>query len=240
MIHEFGSIEILSPSMRAILDNLAQQSSEQTFVITGDLTTGKSLMAEHIKKTIYKSHAIEVYENVDDVVAVAKPAIYTVNTQSWMQIKDKFNLNACHVITMPNLQERKADLPQLAQFFLQVLGLMNNQPAFRLTEKALEMICQYDWSGNFREFETVLETAVQIANEEEAKGFIEPVHLNLNLNPKTLDFTVGMKLDEIERKYILQTLYFVQQNRTKAADILGISIRTLRNKINQYREEGYL
>ncbi len=65
-------------------------------------------------------------------------------------------------------------------------------------------------------------------------------HIVLNLPTKELEFTIGQKLDEVERKYILQTLYFVHQNRTRAADILGISIRTLRNKINQYREEGYL
>ncbi|MBC7420788.1 MAG: hypothetical protein H7328_08670 [Bdellovibrio sp.] len=240
MKYEFGSIEITSPVMKTILDGIQQQTPEQIFVVVGDAGSGKSFMAEHIKKTVFKSKVVEFFDNAEEVSKICKPAIYTVQTQNWLQIKNQFNLNNCHVIAMPALQERKADLPQLAQFFLQVLGLMNDQPAFKLTEKALEMICQYEWAGNFHEFESVLENALKIAIEDGAKGLIEPSHLNLNLNVKTLDFSVGMKLDEIERKYILQTLYFVHQNRTKAADILGISIRTLRNKINQYREEGYL
>lgn len=240
MIYEFGSVEIQSQSMCAILHLLGQQAVAQTFVITGEAATGKSLMAEHIKKSICRSQTVEVFEDAVEVSSLATPAIYTIETKNWLKVKNNFNLNACHVIAMPSLRERKADLPNLAKFFLQVLALMNNRPAFKLTEKALEMICQYDWSGNFREFEAVLENAVQTAIEDESKGLIEATHLNLNSNPQSLDFSVGLKLDEIERKYILQTLYFVHQNRTKAADILGISIRTLRNKINQYREEGYL
>lgn len=240
MKYEFGSIEVQSPAMKALLESFNTFTSEKTFVIVGEAGTGKSLMAEYVKKVIFKNQIVEVFDNISDIDKFFTSAIYTVTKQVWASVKSKFNLEKCHILAMPTLKERKADLPQLAQFSLQVLALMQNQTPFKLTEKSLEMICQYDWAGNFHEFEATLENALQAAIDEEAKGFIEPIHLNLNLNPSNLEFTVGMKLDEIERKYILQTLYFVHQNRTKAADILGISIRTLRNKINQYREEGYL
>ncbi len=240
MKYEFGSIEVQSPLMKSILDGLAGQTADRVFVIIGDSGSGKSLMAEYIKKEIFKSNVVEVFDNATGITKIGAPAIYTVQSQNWLSMRDLFSQVNCYMINMPSLRERKADLPKLAEFFLQVLALMNNQPQFRLTDKSLEMICQYEWAGNFHEFESVLESASQVAFDEGLKGMIEPSHLNLNLNSTSLDFTVGLKLDEIERKYILQTLYFVHQNRTKAADILGISIRTLRNKINQYREEGYL
>ena len=140
------------------------------------------------------------------------------------------------MIAMPSLSDRRLDLQALAEFFLQVLSLMHNRPKVKLTEKALEKILQYGWPGQFYEFEEILENAFVLA----MNGLIEPEYLTMGPLSVEVGVPTGMKLDELERKYILQTLYFVHQNRTKAAEILGISIRTLRNKINQYRVEGYL
>lgn len=226
MNYEFGSIQVVSEQMQNILHAIQQCSSNQKFIIVGDSGCGKTTLAEYIKKVVFNN---------------AEASISEIETSEWKELKNKTQIsdNTC-VIFMPNLNERKADLPALAQFFLQVLSLMNNQPQFKLTEKSLETICQYRWPGNFYEFETVLENAFHSAVKSQSRSLIEPVHLKLNQKKNDADFSVGKKLDEIERKYILQTLYFVQQNRTKAAEILGISIRTLRNKINQYREEGYL
>jgi two-component system response regulator FlrC len=141
---------------------------------------------------------------------------------------------------MPTLVERKADIIPFAQFFLDVLTLMNNTRALKLSEKSIEKLTQYNWPGNFHELESVLEAAFLKAMQDTQRLMIEPEHIELNLENAHVELSVGQKLDEVERKYILQTLYFVHQNRTKAAEILGISIRTLRNKINQYREEGFL
>jgi two-component system response regulator AtoC len=137
---------------------------------------------------------------------------------------------------MPTLAERKMDIGALAEFSLQVLSLMNDKPKVKLTEKALEKILQYNWPGQFYEFESILENAFSSAEN----NLIEPEHLLMGPLPAEIEIPVGMKLQDLERNYILQTLYFVHQNRTRAAEILGISIRTLRNKINLYRVEGYL
>ena len=117
---------------------------------------------------------------------------------------------------------------------------MNNKKILKLTDKALEKLLQYNWPGQLSELESVLEEAYHFAHQNLSQLTIEPEHIELTLPLPESTFSIGQKLDEVERKYILQTLYFVHQNRTKAAEILGISIRTLRNKINQYREEGYL
>ena len=139
---------------------------------------------------------------------------------------------------------QKERVVQLIDFNLNVIRLMLSNNGIQLSEKAKEKIVQkasaeHTQESNFTEAE--LELALESAAKKCRNNVIEPDdvlfredHLN------NLAIPVGLKLEDLERKYILQTLYFSEQNRTKAADILGISIRTLRNKINQYRLEGFL
>ena len=243
--YEFGSIITKSPKLRLILDELLQiENSKQngfSFAIVGEAGTCKSMMAQHIQKIIFKGANIPFIKGVEKASELPAGAkIFTVSNQNWVQMRSEIHDENLKVIVMPTLKERKQDLNDLADFFLKVLSLMNGRPQVKLTEKAAEMIIQYNWPGQFYEFEAVLEAAYEMALKTSPQLLLEPHHLNLNKMPQTFDVVVGMKLEEIERNFILQTLYFVHQNRTKAAEILGISIRTLRNKINQYRQEGYL
>lgn len=243
--YEFGSIITKSPKLRLILDELAQIESSKlgpfSFAIVGEAGTGKLMMAQHIQKLVFKGANIPLIKGVEKASELpAGLKIFTVSNQNWVQMRGEIHDENLKVIVMPSLKERKQDLNDLADFFLKVLSLMNGRPQVKLTEKAAEMLLQYNWPGQFYEFEAVLEAAYEMALKTSPQLLLEPQHLNLNKMPQTFDVVVGMKLEEIERNFILQTLYFVHQNRTKAAEILGISIRTLRNKINQYRQEGYL
>jgi DNA-binding NtrC family response regulator len=139
---------------------------------------------------------------------------------------------------------QKERVVQLIDFNLNVIKLMLNNDSIQLSEKAKEKIVQKAFVEGAEDdilTETELELVLESAAKKCRNNLIEPDdvlfkedHLN------NLAIPVGLKLEDLERKYILQTLYFAEQNRTKAADILGISIRTLRNKINQYRLEGFL
>ncbi len=139
---------------------------------------------------------------------------------------------------------QKERVIQLIDFNLNVIKLMLNNEGIQLSDKAKEKIVQKVCSNQSEEViltEAELEVVLESAAKKCRHNLIEPDdilfkedHLN------NLAIPVGLKLEDLERKYILQTLYFSEQNRTKAADILGISIRTLRNKINQYRLEGFL
>lgn len=131
----------------------------------------------------------------------------------------------------------KDEIIQAAEFNLDVIRLMLGRERIALSDKAKEKLIQSEWDRSEKQLENVLEQAAQSCKN----GLIEPE--DLNINQKAADTTFlpqGLKLEELERRYILQTLYLAGQNRTKAADILGISIRTLRNKISQYRLEGFL
>jgi DNA-binding NtrC family response regulator len=237
---QYGSFEVQSPVMQNLLKLIGQNTEKKFFVVIGDAGSGKTTMVNYINKVVFHNGQQNIFEDVTDFSAQAASAIVSTSREAAYDVIKKFAKEQTVVVEMPNLSERKADIIVFTQFFLQVLSLMNDKKSVKLTDKAAEKLLQYNWPGNFRELEAVLEEAFETSFKTDSKATIEPEHITLTLPTEGLAFNIGQKLDEVERKYILQTLYFVHQNRTKAAEILGISIRTLRNKINQYREEGYL
>ena len=229
----YGSVTVNSPAMLHILHELKSFKSADLIFIVGSKGSGKSVLAQHLQQTVFMDQNVRISDKFD---AIATCGIFTLNFGDWKDLVLNLKSNSFKLVAMPSLSDRRQDLQALAEFFLQVLTLMHNKPKVKLTEKALEKILQYGWPGQFYEFEEILENAFGLA----VNGLIEPEYLAMGPLNLEVGVPAGMKLEELERKYILQTLYFVHQNRTKAAEILGISIRTLRNKINQYRVEGYL
>lgn len=242
--YQYGSFQIQSSLMHAIIENLKQAVSKKYFIVVGNTGTGKTTMINYINRVIFDGVCQNIFDETNIPNVELDNAIIATSHDLFAEIVAHFDRTQAHIIEMPSLIERKADIAPFAHFFIEVLSLMHNQKPFKLTEKAIEKLLQYNWPGNFIELEGVLERAFQnsLVNETHmgSKCLIEPEQIELENENTQVEFTVGQKLDEVERKYILQTLYFVHQNRTRAAEILGISIRTLRNKINQYREEGYL
>lgn len=125
---------------------------------------------------------------------------------------------------------------EMIDFNLNVLKLMHGKNELKMTSRAREKLLVVDWKNEPIQLEKVLEDAVlNIRN-----NIIDATDLKF-LNPRfELELPDGLKLESLERVYILQTLQRHEHNRTKAADALGISIRTLRNKISQYKMEGFL
>ena len=246
--HQFSTFNVQSEIMLKILDDLDSQKNKKYFIIIGEVGTGKTTMLNYINKRLFHNNQKYIFDDMNIQNINFDSAIITTSKKSAENLIEKFNKEDLYIVEMPNLSERRQDIMNFSQFFIEVLSLMNNKKTGKLTDKAIEKLLQYGWPGNFHELEAVLERAFErglsgliTENSKKRTTFlIEPEHIDLNFQTEELEFTIGQRLEQIERKYILQTLYFVQQNRTKAAEILGISIRTLRNKINQYREEGFL
>jgi two-component system response regulator FlrC len=139
-------------------------------------------------------------------------------------------------LEIPSLRSRVEDIEVLAKFFVQVFSLMRSQKACELSSVAIEKLKAHAWNGNVAELENVIERAVALNQGENiSENCIQfPQVPNLNFQ------SAGTTLSEMEQKLILQTLQMTQQNKTRAAQILGISIRTLRNKLNEYREIGVI
>ena len=150
-----------------------------------------------------------------------------------------YRINVIPLI-LPPLRERKDDIGLLARRFVEKFSLANYKQVDGIDEAAMNMLLGHDWKGNVRELENVIERAVLIGNGPS----ILPEHLLLDSSQRSaeaaddLKVKAGYTVRQMEKSLIFQTLKEVNDNRTQAADLLGISIRTLRNKLNEYKEEA--
>ena len=150
-----------------------------------------------------------------------------------------FRLNVIP-ITLPPLRERGGDVPLLAQHFVERYSRENNRPPKAITPDAIEAMLHYSWPGNVREVQNVIERAIvlDVADEIRLEHLaLRPVGHEADDADEIVD-AVGRTVAEMERRLILKTLKAVGGNRGKTAELLQISVRTLRNKLNQYRAEG--
>jgi DNA-binding NtrC family response regulator len=143
-------------------------------------------------------------------------------------------------IYLPQLSERREDIPLLIQHFVKHFSAENGKLIKGIAEPAMAMLSQRDWPGNVREIENSIERAVVMCGPDvdilNAQHFYfgEPIQFDTR---QTSD-NPSMTLRDVEKNLILKTLQETNDNRTKTADVLGISVRTLRNKLNEYRKEG--
>jgi two-component system response regulator HydG len=140
-------------------------------------------------------------------------------------------------IEVPPLRERHEDIPLLADFFLKRFAEKNRRVIKGFTPRAIDLLMRYDWSGNVRELENVVERAVIMTRGEMITPMEFPENLkelDQELKESRIDITAGRSLKEIEKEMILRTLEETGGNRTHAADILGISRRTLQMKLKEY------
>jgi DNA-binding NtrC family response regulator len=147
-------------------------------------------------------------------------------------------------IHLPSLDERKEDLPLLAQHLVKQLAEKHGRPARFMSPAALQALQFHAWPGNVRELRNVIERAVIICSGEqiERHHFAPyPIEQRERMRHEdTLTVPVGTPLEEVERQMIMRTLQKTKNNKTRAAELLGISLKTLHNKLNLYRERGLL
>ena len=154
-----------------------------------------------------------------------------------------FRLNVVE-IKIPPLRERPGDLAPLSRLFVERYAHANGVAARSLSETTLGRLHQHHWPGNVRELENCIHRAVLLSqgDELEAEAIVLPDHKIERTSGSTgqdkQPGLVGQSMADVERQLILDTLEHTLGNRTHAATILGISIRTLRNKLRQYGEEG--
>jgi DNA-binding NtrC family response regulator len=147
-------------------------------------------------------------------------------------------------IELPPLRERKDDLPLLAQHLVTQLAERHDRPARFLSPAALEVLRSHNWPGNVRELRNTIERAVIICSGEEIdRHHLAPYPVDQRArarNEDTLTLPIGTPIEEVERQMILLTLRKTENNKTRAAELLGISLKTLHNKLRLYRERGQL
>jgi DNA-binding NtrC family response regulator len=141
-------------------------------------------------------------------------------------------------ITIPPLRKRKEDIVLLSEYFIDKHRQYNNKRIDAISPEAIDYLCLHEWPGNVRELENVIERAVLIAEQE----IILPEHIFIekssHFDNTEDEYSVGTTVREMEKNLIYKTLQHVNDNRTHAAQMLGISIRTLRNKLREYQNEN--
>jgi DNA-binding NtrC family response regulator len=162
-----------------------------------------------------------------------------------------FRLNVIPIL-VPSLRERREDIPLLAMDFMRRLGRKHGVPVKGFTDAALYQLNEHSWPGNVRELQNVVERAVILSGEN---GMLGPEHLGLSgalpgatsatvatvlasSADKEGAFTELATLAELEKRHIFAALDRCKGNRTHAAKILDMSIRTLRNKLHEYNGTG--
>ena len=137
-------------------------------------------------------------------------------------------------IHLPPLRARQKDILVLAEYFLQKHSELHKQPARLISQKARELFMQYDWPGNVRELEYSILRAVLFAEGD----VIFPKHLPEEIQSagqqQVESVPVGLTMKEMEKELILKTLEGMEGNRTRTAEILGISLRSLQYKLKHY------
>jgi DNA-binding NtrC family response regulator len=141
-------------------------------------------------------------------------------------------------LRLPPLRERKEDLPLLIQSFINEFNARNQKAVAGVDHEAMRLLEQHTWPGNVRELRNVIERATILAPGQ----FIEAKHLPPVVEGEApasreapMALAAGITVEEAERRLIMMTLAHTRDNKTRAAEILGISLKTLHNKLNKLR-----
>ena len=158
-----------------------------------------------------------------------------------------FRLNVIS-LKIPPLKDRPGDIPVLSQHFITKYADANAMSALPLSDEAMNMLTGFEWPGNVRQLENIMHRAVLLSTGNEIGPeaiFLDGTHTGGATEPagaasdSSTAGLVGRTVSDVERDLIIDTLLHCLGNRTHAANILGISIRTLRNKLKQYGQSGF-
>ena len=138
-------------------------------------------------------------------------------------------------VTAPPLRARREDIPLLVDHFLGVYCAKNNRPRLDAPRELLAVLTDYSWPGNVRELENVIERAVVLCRAERltVDDLPDVVRQGESVEPSTITFSVGTPLDEVERRLIRETLRHAKGDKSVAAQLLGISTRTIYRKLGE-------
>jgi len=152
-----------------------------------------------------------------------------------------FRLNVFH-IHLPPLREHKEDIPLLAEHILKDVNAKHGKNMRGIGAEVLDIFMSHTWPGNIREVRNVLERAAIMSDKDlvsrsSLPGEFGKVAAKSPGDLSTIRFPVGTTVDAMERELILQTLQATGNNKTRAAELLGVSLKTLHNKLKEYGSE---
>lgn len=139
----------------------------------------------------------------------------------------RLNVFSIHI---PNLQERKEDIPELSSYFLQVFSAKFNRKIKSISPAALKLLSHHNWKGNIRELKNVIERSVII----EESNTLTPQSLSYDIQTAGMNESDNLSLAAMEKRHIQKLLALTNGNKTEAARILDIGLTTLYRKMEEY------
>ena len=142
-----------------------------------------------------------------------------------------YRLNVVN-IKLPPLRERKEDIPFLINFFIDKFNQKYKMKVKGISQRAMNLLMDYEWSGNVRELENTIESILVIHSPE----VIDLPHLSPEISeykekPEVISIKIGTRLEEVEKELLIQTLKATKGNKRRAAELLGINVRTIHRKM---------
>ncbi len=144
-----------------------------------------------------------------------------------------YRLNVVN-IKLPALRDRKDDIPFLVNFFIRKYNEKYRMKAEGVSQRAMNLLVDYEWAGNVRELENTIESVMVISSPK----VIDLQHLSPEIRdrkgrPDVIPIEIGTPLEEVEREMLIQTLRATKGNKRKAAKLLGINVRTIHRKVEE-------
>jgi len=203
-------------------------------------TQAKLLRVLEDRKVRRLGSKVETAVDVRVVAATNKDPEQAVSSGSLRQDLF-FRLNVFH-IHLPPLREHKDDIPLLTEYILRDINTKHGKTVKGVGAEVMDIFMSHTWPGNIRELRNVLERSAIMCEKDLITRSCLPGEFGKSGNKSPSDlggikFPVGTTVDAMERELILQTLSATGNNKTRAADLLGISLKTLHNKLKEYGGE---
>jgi DNA-binding NtrC family response regulator len=147
-----------------------------------------------------------------------------------------YRLNVVN-IKLPPLRDRRDDIPFLINFFIEKYNQKYHMKVKGISQKAMNLLTDYQWTGNVRELENTIESILVINSPE----VIDLQHLPQEIReakerPEVISIKIGTPLDEVEKEMLIETLRATKGNKRKAAQLLGINVRTIHRKMEEIED----
>jgi two-component system response regulator HydG len=144
-----------------------------------------------------------------------------------------YRLNVVN-IKLPALKDRKDDIPFLVNFFIGKYNERYHMKVGGVSQRAMNLLVDYEWTGNVRELENTIESLMVISSPK----VVDIEHLPQEVRdrkgrPEVIPIEIGTSLEDVEREMLIQTLRATKGNKRKAAKLLGINVRTIHRKVEE-------
>jgi len=192
------------------------------------------VLEDHHIRPVGSEHEIPVDARI--IAATSRPLADEVAAGRFR--KDLYYRLQVVEIRLPPLREHKEDIPALVEHFIATLAPQLGVPAIEVTPHEMEFLAQYDWPGNVRELRNLIERSLIVGALNVSALYKSVNHAQNNTSPATHGTAQPTDLQALEKQHILAVLESVAGDKTRAAQLLGISRRTLERRVAEWAEAG--